>query len=238
MFSGKVTIERVDYERSLQELFPVLLEKSESAELPMLIRKVLNKMNGDLLPVLLKLIGYMSENEKEALLLWALNNYKEQIISWLMQLLHDQNLSDAVRFEKISIVKTEGSAGFTLEAFDVQLDFDALKNSTQWFLFGPLKYVEKYAPGIGLPIFNNRCVNAISVDALTIFLQKKGLYLKIRDIVLVQNKKDARLHDTKIVGMETNDMQIGFKLPEKIEDSLLDAVINYLKDTGTTCPDQ
>ena len=156
MFSGKVEIESVDYERTLRGLFPVLLEKKDSDKLPTLIRKVLNKMDGDLLPVLLKLIGYMSETEREALLLWALENYKEQIISWLMQLLRDNNLGDAVRFEKVNIVKTEGVVGFTLEAFDVQLDYDALKRYTQWSLLGLLKYVEK---PIGRFAFNSQLIN-------------------------------------------------------------------------------
>ena len=238
MFSGKVTIESVDYERTLQGLFPILFENKDSDELPMLIRKVLNKMDGDLLPILLKLIGYMSETEKEAMLLWGLDNYKEQIISWGMQFLRENNIGDAVKFEKINIVKTEGSVGFTLEVFDVQLDYDALKKSTQWLLFGPLKYVEKYASGLGMFIFNNQFVNTIPVDALIDFLQEKGFYLKIQDIVLMRDKKDARLHDWQTVGMEINNMQTSFKMPEKIEDILLDAVVNYLKDTGTACSEQ
>ena len=234
MFSGKVEIESVDYERTLRGLFPVLLENKDSDKLPTLIRKVLNKMDGDLLPVLLKLIGYMNETEREALLLWALENYKEQIISWLMQLLRDNNLGDAVRFERINLVKTEGIAGFTLEAFDVQLDYDALGRYTQWSLLGLLKYVEK---PIGRFVFNSQLINGIPVDALSDFLQKKGLYLKIRDIVLVQDKWDARLHGEETVDMEMNDEQTGFKLPEVIEDILVDTVVNYLKDTGTAWQD-
>lgn len=230
MFSGKVEIESVDYDRTLRGLFPVLLENKESDKLPMVIRKVLNKMDGDLLPVLLKLIGNMSETEKETLLLWALDNYKEQIINWLMQLLRDNNLGDAVRFEEINLVKTEGIVGFTLEALDVRLDYDALKRYTQWSLLGLLKYVEK---PIGRFAFNSQLINGIPVGFLSDFLQKKGLYLKIRDIVLVQNKWDARLHAPDIASMEINDGQTGLKLPEAIEDILIDTVVNYLKDTVT-----
>lgn len=235
---GKVTVASVDYERSIQGLFPLLLAESGSAELHMLVRSFLSKMDGDLLPIILNIVGYMSRAEKDALLLWALDNYKRQLINMLLQVLRDNGYENAVRIEKLDIVKTEASVGMAQVDFSVQIDHGALVENRPWILQSLVKNAARFAQAIGVSLLNIQFFNEKMIKSLTEKLQETGLYLKIQDIELEQDEKDVDLHVSETIDMEADQKPAGFDPPEAIGESLVNAVVNYLKDTKAAGFDQ
>lgn len=255
MINGKITITSVDYEKSFQSLLPKLIQKCGDMENPGLAIRFINKMGTDSLPVVLKIMRYMSDAEKEALLLAIIDSNRIQITEALNKFLADHDFGNAVQIGDISAVKMENEEGFSLVATGVKIDYDALlktrlvsenidsyaDRAAEKFGIGAgflklagrgvLRAGAKAAPGT----IEQKAVDLLSKDGnrekvpavLNEGLEKNGLYLEMNDFVLMHTADEGT--DPNVID-EVRDSKL--HLPESVEESLLDAVVAYLKETG------
>ena len=116
MINGKITITSVDYEKSFESLLPKLIQKCGAMENPGSAICFINKMGTDSLPVVLKIMRYMSDAEKETLLLAIIDSNRIRITEALNKFLADHDFGNAVQIGDISAVKMENEEGFSLVA--------------------------------------------------------------------------------------------------------------------------
>ncbi|MDO5338094.1 MAG: hypothetical protein Q4E89_11695 [Eubacteriales bacterium] len=256
MINGKMMITDINYEANLEGMFPFLLLKIQSAQHPGTTFKFLNKMGEDSLAIVVKLLEYMSESEKEALLLWLFDTFREQIKDVLNQFLESREFGNAVQIGEIRLAKDEYD-GLSLAVSRVRLDYSMLIKSslvtqnidsyadrlTEKFGIKGAGFFAKAALQVGakampeqiekkgVDILNRPDVNAKITEALTEGLRRQGLCLKIKGIVLLQDEKTKHPYDSAIIDEEDVEKKTMFQLPEKVEDSLIEALVRYLRDT-------
>ncbi len=258
MINGKITIASVDYENSIRSLFPKLIQKSGTIENPGLAIRFLNKMGYDSLPIVLKIMEHISDTKKEELLLAVIEANRTWICETLNKFLETCDFGNAVQIDEIHAVKMAEKAGFSLVAIGVKIDYDALLRTDlvsqkidsyadrvtekiggmgAGFLKGAAKFVLRTGARTAPETIEQKAVNLLNkednnVKVLKILkegLEKIGLYLEIKDIVLIHVQEEQQ--NPKVID-EVIDTDMKFQLPESVEESLLDAVAAYLKETG------
>jgi len=256
MVNGKITITSVDYENSFRSLLPKLVQKSKTIENPGLFIRFLNKMGDDSLPIVLKIMGHMSGTEKEELLLAIIESNQVQISEALNKFLINHDFGNAIQINEIHAVKMVSEEGFSLAVTGVKIDYDALlktnlvsKNIDSYtdivaeklggkgagFLKGAAKIAlyagAKVAPGTieqkAVALLNKKENKERVLQVLKEGLEKIGLYLNVKDIDLLHVQQEQS--DPSVID-EVKDKK--FQLPESVEESLLDAVVAYLKETS------
>jgi len=258
MISGTITITSVDYENSFQSLLPKLIQKSKTVENPGMAVRFLNKMGDDSLPIVLKIMAHMSDAEKEKLLLVMLDSNQVQINEALNKFLENRDFGNAIQIGEIHAVKMVGTEGFSLVVTGVKIDYDILLKTELVSLnidsyadmvaekfgvkgAGLLKNAAKFALHVGaekapgmleqkaIALLNKEENNGKVLNVLKEGLEKIGLYLTVKDIVLMQVQEEQP--DSNVVD-EAVEADKKFRLPESIEESLMDAIVAYLKETG------
>jgi len=181
-----------------------------------------------------------------------------QICETLNQFLKNHDFGDAVQIHEIHAVKMAESAGFSLVAMGVKVDYDALlrtdlvsksinsytgriveklggkgaeflKGAAKFALHASAKKASETIEEMAINLLNREENNVKVLTILKEGLRKTGLYLEIEDIVLFHVQEEQQNSD----GIdEVIDTDMKFQLPESVEDNLLDAVVAYLKETG------
>lgn len=256
MINGRITITDVDYNHCFRSLFPKLIEKSQTIEKPGVAIRFLNKMGNDSMPIVLRIMDNMSGEEKEALLLAIMESNHVQINKALNKYLGGHELGNAIQIGEIHSVKMNDGAGFSLVITNVKIDYNALmktnlvsRNVDSYVdmvagKFGAkgagfLKGATKLALNVGvkaapeemekkaIALINREDINEKLLDVLKEGLEKIGLYLQVKDIVLMQAQEEP--YDRNIIEVVSDD-DMKFRLPESVEESLLDAIVTYLKE--------
>jgi len=255
MIEGKFNISFIDYDESFRKLFPKFIEKAESADSPGMVLKFFIKMGESSLPVIIKIMNYMNEAEKEIILLTIIGQFRKQICDILNQFLGRHGLGNAVRIGQIDAVKSDETVGFSLIARDVMINYDELlksdfvnqnidgymdkvihnrgvrgsivKETAKMALKIGAKALSNELEKRGADLLNRADVNEKIAGILTDGLKRAGLCMNIKSINLEQKKLES---DENIVDMTFRE-ETRLRFPEEIEESLMDAVVKYLKES-------
>ncbi len=256
MIEGKFNISYIDYEKSFCNLFPLFIEKAQSVNSPGMALKFFVKMGESSLPIILKIMNYMNESEKEMVLLTMIVQFRKQICDILNQFLEGHGLGSAIRIGQIDVVKSDEAIGFSLIAGDVAIDYEELvksdfinqnidgymekvihklgmkgkvfKSAAKRALTAGAKILPGELEKSGIDLLNRADVNGKIADILTNGLMKAGLCMNITSVYLEwKPKADENIVDITSWGQAD---ELGFSA--EVEESLMDAVVKYLKESA------
>ncbi len=255
MISGTIVISNIEYEKCFRSFFPDVVRKIDTIENPGTGIRFINKMGDDLLPLMLEILNYISDEEKEKLLLGMIDLFQEPMCKALNRFLGNQEAGSAIHIGRISTLKEEGGENLFLVITGVSIDYSALVKTSlvnqnidaymdnlpkrtvpggSRFFKGAAKLAlragAKVAPeemerkGIALlsrPDIKEKVICIISKE-----LEKAGLYLTVQDFSL---KEDTDTEEEPDKIRTADDPDKGFKLPEEMEEILLNGGVRYLK---------
>ena len=234
MLSILFEIERIDYEKSIENLLPHIVEKCKGREKQSELYKFIAKLGPDAVPVAKKIMKYLDQTARDQIIIALIEPYCDRLV---------QAAND--RLEKMLGGKTVVIGGFTgedlpgsrliLGATQVEINYEALVNSPLFsgnILGGAVKFaIQMASPATiekkAINILTSDLVKPKILSALSDALQKTGLVATLQDMTIrEETDKDNPGNTKKDEGL----------LPDSIEDRLMDAVIAWMKDNGNTDP--
>lgn len=236
MLSVSIKISNIDYEKTFQQIFPMVKEKIDSMESKNMIFRLFQKLDDAAQPVLLGVMYHLPEETKDRLLVHCLNAYAPK----LCEKLNEELKSDAwgSHFSVGSLWITHQDNEFFLQISQIDADYKALleMDAVNEKINGMLGKAAGFAK-IGV-----RLAVTLAQDAL----EKKGLEVlwkeenKQKLMTIAKNTLDKygfamELNDIQIMqeiaeNVNTIDGESHLVLTEKMENEILDALAGYLRD--------
>ncbi|MBQ6545971.1 MAG: hypothetical protein IJL72_09545 [Lachnospiraceae bacterium] len=235
MINITLQIERIDYQKSVENLLPQLVKEAEAKKSPNGFEQFVARLGKDAVPVAKKLLRYMSDDLKDGLVVWMAESRQESIVAAVNQQL-DALLGNAVM--KVGALHAEDRPGtrMVLVASQVETDYAALSSSPvvesalgqlggeNSLLKGAAKFalqmVTKANPETlekqGIALLSSDRVKPKILSALSGALGKIGLEATLGDMTVNAGAGPAAA-------------AIGTELPAALKDRLMDAVIAFLK---------
>lgn len=226
MLHTKIKIKNIDYEQTLSAVFPMLkdyLAESESGNSVMLLLK---KLDDKALPILLKILQYMSYDIKDELMIVCLNTYSAKVCVKLNEKLSENPMGRHIQIGNVSINKCEGA--FYLQLGNIKCDYSALIRENATGLRGEAlallagltgQRLEKKAISRLWTAENKaKVLNLVRNTIL-----QYGLVMELTDIDL---KKEAAQTGGIV---PTQDYKLC--LSDELQNEILDALVKYLQST-------
>lgn len=120
-------IEKVDYEKSIEDLLPVFVEKCRAAGNPNTLRKMIVKLGDKAIPVSLKLLRYFDEDTRNAVLVNLVTDHRERLTDTLNHYLESVLPGNVIRIGKLAVGLDGGK--LILRASEVEIDYSGLLSS-------------------------------------------------------------------------------------------------------------
>ena len=224
-------IERIDYEKSIENLLPHIVDKCKASERPSELKKFIAKLDSDAVPIAKKLMNYLDQTARDQIIIALIEPYCDRLVQVANS-----------RLEEMLAGKYVVIGGFTgkdlpgpqliLGATQVRINYDGLINSpllSGGILSGAVKFaIQMASPAtIEKQAINLLTSNMIKPKMLSAFseaLQKMGLIVTLQDMI-IQEETGAEQP-----GITKTDEGV---IPDSVEDLLMDAVIAWMKDNGS-----
>lgn len=255
MISGTIAISDIEYEKCFRSLFPALARKIDAIENPGTAVRFMAKMGDDLLPVMLKIMDYISNEEKEKLFLGMIDLFQEPICTSLNRFLSNQEAGSGIRIGRIGALKEEGGENLFLVITGVSIDYGLLvktdlvnqnidayidnlprrtipggsslfKGAAKLALRAGAKVVPEEMERKGIDLLNRQNIKEKVICIISKELKKAGLYLAVQDFSL---KEDADTEEEPNGVRMADDPGKSFKLPEEMEEILFNGGAQYLR---------
>ena len=249
MIKGSIALSEVDYGESFKNLFPLIMKKTSAVKDPGMAIRFINKMGEDSLPIVLEILSVMSREDKAELISCIINQFRGRICAAVNNSLDEHGIGGAIQFGSIGAERIAG--GIRLLASGVTIDYKSLADSALVgkgidtyaesvgaklglqdgaFLASAAKFVLKTGATVmsgqiekkGVEIINRGDVNKKLSDMLTGALNKFGLVMTVDRITLEQDDGEDAAPT-----LPKDDTVVTF--PRNVEESLMDAVVSYLK---------
>ena len=105
MFDISITVENINFEKTISALMPGILQKCRKISKPNLVLRMLLEMEDDALTVLLGIMQRLSEDAKVELLCQLMNGYGEVLTEKFNEYLKKDALGRNFRFQSIYMRK-------------------------------------------------------------------------------------------------------------------------------------
>lgn len=229
MIKAIVEVERIDYERSVENLLPLFVQKCASEEKPSELDKFIARLGPDAVPVAKRIIGYLKPGARDQIIIALLEPQADRLVPTANALLEELLGGKAVEIGGFEMEDLPGPK-LSLRATQIRIDTEALANSP--LLSGSMlgsaarlalqmaspATIEKQA----IRLLDSDWVKPKLLSALSEAVQKLGLIVSLRDLTI---REDT---DTGSPAGEKKDEGL---LPDAVEDQLIDAVIAWMKET-------
>lgn len=223
MLSTSIKITNINYEKTFQQIFPVIKEKIMEIESTNMVLRLFQKLDDSALPVLQELMKRIPEDTKDGLVVLAMNLYSSKITDKLNEELQKHSYGQYLKVGRISAGQEEGEMYLWIDGISV--DYKKVASELIPGIFG--KTVSVFA-GVGknlekqvLDILwtDERKRKIIEMAMQT--LDKYGFVMELTDIDIRNEKSES----ADIIVDEMN-----LKLSDKMEEDILEALAGYLKD--------
>ena len=253
MLTASVKINKIDYEKTLQHIFPVVSEKVKALSSKKMIVRLFQQLDDAALPVVIGLSYRLPEDTKNELLIRGLNAYVPVLKEKLNEEMHKDKWGRCFTVGTISVTQSDG---ILLEIGQIEVDYQELLSNEEVssavsmhfsnavgdrFRIGWLnKAVKAVAGAAGVagtavatavaPISSERMAldylgredNKMRImEFLKKNLIKYGIQINVDDIQIVQVEKPAN---------DVVEITETFTLTEKMEDDIICALSEYLRD--------
>ena len=237
MINFTVYIEKIDYEKSIENLLPQIAAEFSAKKARGGLEQFIVRLGNDAVPVSKKLLGYMDDSLKDGLTVWMAESRQAQIVGTVNQHL---NALFGESVMKIGAVTAEDRPGTKLALYvsRVDIDYAALMKSpavssaldqiggNSGFLKGAamfaLQMASKASPEAlekqGIALLSSDRVKPKLLSALSGAFSRIGLTAELGDLSVRPGEGPA----PKSSGDGS--------LPEALKSALMDAVIAFLKD--------
>ena len=223
MLTIQLEIEKIDYERSLANILPQMVDKLAEKQAPSDMERYLVKLGGDAVPVAKKLLGYMEISTKDALIVWLINSRQAEFAGTANSYMEETLSGKVVQIGGFSAEDLPGTR-LNLSAVQVSIDYLALFNSPI-FSDSPVSGAARLALKMMSPemlekqsitLLNSELVKPKVLSTISEGVRRSGLAVTFRDIKLTEGT----------VVPEQGDPH----LPDSIKDALADALIQWLRE--------
>jgi hypothetical protein len=229
MIKINFSIERIDYERCVENLLPRFVAKCAAAEKPSEAEKLLVKLGPDAVPIAKRILRYLDPNARDQIVIAMLEVHTDKLVRAANEALEELLGGGCVVIGDVEMKDLPGS-WLTLSATRVEIRYEALANSpllSGGMLGGAAKLALQMASPATIEkqavrLLASELVKPKLLATLGDALQKAGLAVSVRDMTILQDTDGPRPErEKKDEGL----------IPDAVEDQLLDAVIAWMKES-------
>lgn len=220
MLSTSIKISNIDYEKTFQQVFPVVREKIGSMKSKKMIIRLFQKLDEAALPVLLGVMIRLPERAKNELLVQCLNTYSPMIKEKLNEELIKNSFGKYLTVGRISAVQEDNSLylwiGQTKVDYKgiVKEKFGKFANITAIL---PMEKLEK----TGMELLWTNKSQQMLISLVKSILDKYGFVMELDDVQLMQDEEES---------VDAIECEVHLELSDKLETDILNALADYLKD--------
>ena len=236
MLNIRLEIENIDYEATIENLLPQLVETVSQKEDQGEINKFLTRLGPDMIPVAKKLLGYLDDTTRVRIAVWLIESNGDQLAELTNRVLAEQ-MPGALIIGAFHAEELPG-AKLALMAQQVNVDYPALLNSPLLISsidsLGPMKAPARLIMQMGsimpaetlekqgVTLLRSDLVKPKLLAAISDALRSAGVIMTFRNMTL-ESSNFIELPDRK----EAKDEGL---IPDVFEDALIDAFVALLKD--------
>lgn len=224
MLAATITIKQLDYEKTLQGIFPLLKEKLAGKESSHMTIRLFQKLDDAALPIALNVMRRLPNETKTELMVQILNTYSSQILNKLNEKLGKHAIGQYIHVGTFSIFEKDGV--LYLWFGQIKADYG---NIIRNFVPNRLGVLGGFAGALAGERLEERALKIIWND------ETKQKSLKLARDVLDQYGIVMELDDIQLT-KDTSEVSNAFEaenhlqLTEEMEMQILDALAGYLKD--------
>ena len=220
MLAISIKADRIDYEKTLENLYPAIKERLAAAESQNMIIRLFQKLDDAALPVLLSFMGNLSETAKNELVAKCLKVCSARLDDMLNRELGKHPFGKCLRVGGVSGVC--GNEGISLWLSQVYVDYKGLVKEKLGGKIGGIASflvsdkIEKTALEL---LWTDESKQKI-IDLAKNALNQHGFVMELEDIQIRLDMEDV---DVSIEATES------FGLSDEVEDEILDALAASLR---------
>lgn len=252
MFDIRITIGKIDYEKTIISLFPAALDKCRTLQNPSLLFRLFLELGEDAMPVLLGIMQQLPESAKQELLCQFMNNYHKVLTDKLNEYLQEDTLGKNFKILDLYIKQT--SEGLELIGEGISIDYKTLLESENvrfkinktasdaLINFGGIgkifanhagdvlkkavETVPRETEKLGLKLIQRQDIKDKLKNLAQTMLQKKELILELKTLSFIPVCDVVAVQSDKIVSRT-------IKISSKLETQLVKALAAYLRMSVT-----
>ena len=221
MLSASIKISDINYEKTFQNIFPMIRENIKTTESDNLVLRFFKKLDDAALPVLLGIMNHLPEDIKNELLVLCLDTYSGKIQEKLNEGLETNSYGKYLNVGRVSIVQ-EGKFLY-LWIGQVEVDYKGLVKERMAGMIG--NFVSFFAgeklENIALDILESEISKKKLMELAKDALDKYGIVMDLTDIQLIKYKEESG---------DYIEAEPHLVLSERMENAIMDALAGYLKD--------
>lgn len=221
MISINIKVVDIEYERTFQQIFPILKEKLGAVESKNLLIRLFQKLDDAALPVLLGIMEHLPEGTKDALLVMCLNTYSGRICEMLNAELAKHLYGKFLKIGWVFIVQEREA--LYLRIGQVQVDYKGLVKEKVTGKMGQVAslFVGEKMEKLALELLWTEASRQKLIELTQDALGKYGFAMGLADIQMMK--------DTEEYG-DFIEEEAHLKLTDGMETDILDALARYLRD--------
>lgn len=222
-------IREINYEKSFESLISQLTEECRSKTDPTELEKLIARLGDDTALLVNKLLGYLDTDTRDRIIVWLLEDQRDEIVSSLNKAMHDYLGGDAV---VIGTVYAQDQPGpkIALHAAQVKTDSKQLIESPALtgiaggaaklaFRIAKAETIEKEA----VELLSSGFIKPRLITMLSDGLREAGLHITLNDVVITEDSGSE-----EIPRMKDPEKDEGL-IPDVIEDKIIDAFVAWLR---------
>lgn len=222
-------IREINYEKSFESLISQLTEECRSKTDPTEIEKLIARLGDDTALLVNKLLGYLDTDTRDRIIVWLLEDQRDEIVSSLNKAMHDYLGGDAV---VIGTVYAQDQPGpkIALHAAQVKTDSKQLIESPALtgiaggaaklaFRIAKAETIEKEA----VELLSSGFIKPKLITMLSDGLREAGLHITLNDVVITEDSGNEEI--PRMMDPEKDEGLI----PDAIEDKIIDAFVAWLR---------
>ncbi len=220
MLAINIKADRIDYEKTLVNLYPAIKERLAAAESQNMIIRLFQKLDDAALPVLLSFMGNLSETAKNQLVAQCLKVCSKKLGDILNRELGKHPFGKCLRVGEVSGVC--GNDGISLWFSRVYVDYKGLVKEKLGDKIGGIAsfLVSDKMEKMALEFLWTDKRKRKIIDFAKNALNQHGFVVELVDIQIRLDMEDVD------VSIETTE---SFELPDEVEDEILDALAAFLR---------
>ena len=238
MLNIRLEIERIDYERCIEQLLPKVIASCAGKAHPTDAERFLTKLGDDAVPVAKNMLRYLSVDDRDRTVVWIIESNEEKLTEIVNQAAQEFSPNTV----RVGLLQAEDLPGtrLSMRALQVNIDYarlfeiPAIRESVDQMglMKGPAKMMMKVGSGMspeklekmGISLLGSDRVKKKVLDAVSEAIGKAGVAITFRDMVL-ENSDVIQMQGP--VGNGGSDRW----MPEEIAQPLMDAAAAWLKAT-------
>ena len=236
MLDAAITIERIEYENTLQHIFPLMSPKIAAMDSDNMVVRLFQQLGDAALPVMCSLMYRLPEDTKDEILIRGLNAFAPILKEKLNEELRKDKWGQCFQ---IGTIRVERQEGILLRIGRVRVDYSALINLEQvsdalGSRLGRFSPWAKAAAGVatalasgmvekqGLALLEKESNKARLLALLQSTLSKYGVEIGVQAIRFTQSENPH---------LDYADVSQPFALTARMEEDIIAALAGYLRDS-------